>query len=265
MMPPAPTSCASSTSPPVRRGPRRRSSTWCARTAERCFMPLTVGGGVRTVDDIRKLLEAGADKVSINTAAVVRPRASSREASQKFGAQCIVVAIDAKRVCRRRAAALGDLHPRRAQPTGIDALECARGGRGARRRRDPAHLDGPRRHQRPASTSRFERGPWPTRVHVLVIASGGVGNSTTSSAGVKRRPRHGGASCLDLPLRHLHDPERPRATWLKPASPCAARDGPYQVTSVSGNRNPGLFLTLSLLTHCATAFSTSIDGTGRLK
>ena len=67
------------------------------RTAKRCFMPLTVGGGVRTVDDIRKLLEAGADKVSINTAAVTN-RQFVREASEKFGAQCIVVAIDAKRV-----------------------------------------------------------------------------------------------------------------------------------------------------------------------
>jgi cyclase len=64
-------------------------------TAEQCFMPLTVGGGVRTVDDIRKLLLAGADKVSINTAAVHRPEFVA-EASERFGAQCIVVAIDAK-------------------------------------------------------------------------------------------------------------------------------------------------------------------------
>ena len=64
-------------------------------TAERCFMPLTVGGGVRTVEDIRKLLLAGADKVSINTAAVHRPEFVA-EASERFGAQCIVVAIDAK-------------------------------------------------------------------------------------------------------------------------------------------------------------------------
>ncbi|MEM9028389.1 MAG: imidazole glycerol phosphate synthase subunit HisF [Pseudomonadota bacterium] len=68
-----------------------------SRTAERCFMPLTVGGGVRTTADIRTLLEAGADKVSINTAAV-NNRAFVAEASEKFGAQCIVVAIDAKRV-----------------------------------------------------------------------------------------------------------------------------------------------------------------------
>jgi cyclase len=64
-------------------------------TAEQCFMPLTVGGGVRTVDDIRKLLLAGADKVSINTAAVHRPEFVA-EASERFGAQCIVVATDAK-------------------------------------------------------------------------------------------------------------------------------------------------------------------------
>jgi imidazole glycerol-phosphate synthase subunit HisF len=66
-----------------------------ARTAEQCFMPLTVGGGVRAVEDIRRLLLAGADKVSINTAAVTRPH-FVREGAEKFGSQCIVVAIDAK-------------------------------------------------------------------------------------------------------------------------------------------------------------------------
>jgi len=69
------------------------------RTAEQVFMPLTVGGGVRVVEDIRRLLLAGADKVSINTAAVHRPE-FVREGAQKFGAQCIVVAIDAKEVER---------------------------------------------------------------------------------------------------------------------------------------------------------------------
>ena len=71
------------------------------RTAEQCFMPLTVGGGVRTVEDIRRLLLAGADKVSINTAAVARPE-FVREAAQKFGSQCIVAAIDAKAVAPGR-------------------------------------------------------------------------------------------------------------------------------------------------------------------
>src|SRR5512139_3621325 len=66
------------------------------RTAEEVFMPLTVGGGVRSLEDIRELLQAGADKVSINTAAVNNPE-FVREASEKFGTQCIVVAIDAKR------------------------------------------------------------------------------------------------------------------------------------------------------------------------
>jgi len=67
------------------------------RTAEKVFMPLTVGGGVRTLEDIRTLLKAGADKVSINTSAVQRPE-FVREAAERFGSQCIVVAIDAKRV-----------------------------------------------------------------------------------------------------------------------------------------------------------------------
>lgn len=96
------------------------------RTAERCFMPLTVGGGVRTVDDIRKLLEAGADKVSINTAAVTN-RAFVKEASEKFGAQCIVVAIDAKRVSAEGEAPRWEIftHGGR-KPTGLDAVDYAR-------------------------------------------------------------------------------------------------------------------------------------------
>ncbi|MFN3868415.1 MAG: imidazole glycerol phosphate synthase subunit HisF, partial [Hyphomicrobiaceae bacterium] len=94
-------------------------------TAERCFMPLTVGGGVRTVDDIRKLLEAGADKVSINTAAVFN-RQFVKEASEKFGAQCIVVAIDAKKVSETGEADRWEIftHGGR-KPTGIDAVEYA--------------------------------------------------------------------------------------------------------------------------------------------
>src|SRR5256885_16128597 len=69
------------------------------RTAEACFMPVTVGGGVRSVEDIRTLLKSGADKVSINTAAVKRPE-FVKEAAEKFGDQCIVVAIDAKKVLK---------------------------------------------------------------------------------------------------------------------------------------------------------------------
>ena len=90
-----------------------------ARTAEKCFMPLTVGGGIRTVDDIRRLLLAGADKVSINTAAVYNPE-FVREASNKFGSQCIVVAIDAKMVAPGKWEIF--THGGR-EPTGIDALD----------------------------------------------------------------------------------------------------------------------------------------------
>ena len=96
------------------------------QTAERCFMPLTVGGGVRKVEDVRKLLEAGADKVSINTAAVAN-RAFVGEASEKFGAQCIVVAIDAKRVSAPGEPDRWEIftHGGR-EPTGIDAVAYAR-------------------------------------------------------------------------------------------------------------------------------------------
>jgi cyclase len=91
------------------------------RTAEECFMPLTVGGGVRTVDDIRHLLLAGADKVSINTAAVARPE-FMREAARKFGSQCVVAAIDAKQSPRGGWEVF--THGGR-RPTGIDAIEWA--------------------------------------------------------------------------------------------------------------------------------------------
>src|SRR5213080_5248415 len=96
------------------------------RTAEACFMPLTVGGGVRTVDDIRALLRAGADKVSINTAAVAR-RAFVKEAAEKFGDQCIVVAIDAKKVSRAGEADRWEIFTHGGRnPTGLDALAYAR-------------------------------------------------------------------------------------------------------------------------------------------
>jgi cyclase len=96
------------------------------RTAEACFMPLTVGGGVRTVDDIRALLQSGADKVSINTAAVNR-RAFVKEAAEKFGDQCIVVAIDAKKVSKPGEPDRWEIFTHGGRnPTGIDAIEYAR-------------------------------------------------------------------------------------------------------------------------------------------
>jgi imidazole glycerol-phosphate synthase subunit HisF len=96
------------------------------RTAEACFMPLTVGGGVRTIEDIRALLTSGADKVSINTAAVAR-RAFVKEAAEKFGDQCIVVAIDAKKVSKPGESDRWEIFTHGGRnPTGIDALAYAR-------------------------------------------------------------------------------------------------------------------------------------------
>ena len=92
------------------------------RTAEVCFIPLTVGGGVRTLEDIRALLLAGADKVAINTAAVSRPE-FVRDAAEKFGSQCIVAAIDAKKGEKGNYEIF--THGGR-RPTGIDAVEHAR-------------------------------------------------------------------------------------------------------------------------------------------
>ncbi len=96
------------------------------RTAEVCFMPLTVGGGVRTLDDIRALLLAGADKVSINTTAVKRPE-FIREAAEKFGSQCIVAAIDAKHGIHAHNNPPYEIYTHGGrQATGIDAVEYAK-------------------------------------------------------------------------------------------------------------------------------------------
>src|SRR5271166_4932841 len=95
-------------------------------TAEACFMPLTVGGGVRSIEDIRALLTSGADKVSINTAAVAR-RGFVKEAAEKFGDQCIVVAIDAKKVSPPAETNRWEIFTHGGRnPTGLDAIEYAR-------------------------------------------------------------------------------------------------------------------------------------------
>src|SRR5699024_4620740 len=96
------------------------------RVAGEVFIPLTVGGGVRTLPDVRRLLSAGADKVSINTAAIANPD-FVREAAERYGSQCIVVDIDAKSVARKGEPGRWEIftHGGR-KPTGIDALEWAR-------------------------------------------------------------------------------------------------------------------------------------------
>jgi cyclase len=95
------------------------------RTAERCFMPLTVGGGLRTLDDIREILKAGADKVSLNSAAVRNPE-FVRQAANRFGAQCIVVAIDPRRV-NKDGREVWEVHINGGRiPTGLEAVSWAR-------------------------------------------------------------------------------------------------------------------------------------------
>ncbi len=140
-----------------------------ARTAEQVFMPLTVGGGINRLEDIRGLLQAGADKVSINTGAVNRPEFVS-EAAKRFGSQCIVVAIDAKRVANGWEVFT---HGGR-NPTGIDAFEWAQ-----RMERYGAgeilltsmDRDGTKKGYDLELTKAISEG-----VTLPVIASGGVGN-----------------------------------------------------------------------------------------
>jgi cyclase len=144
------------------------------RTAEACFMPLTVGGGVRTIEDIRALLGSGADKVSINTAAVAR-RDFVKEAAEKFGDQCVVVAIDAKSVAQPGETGAWEIFTHGGRnPTGIDALAYARevvalgAGEILLTSMD---RDGTRRGFDIALTRAVADA-----VSVPVIASGGVGN-----------------------------------------------------------------------------------------
>ncbi|HWT63403.1 MAG TPA: imidazole glycerol phosphate synthase subunit HisF [Ochrobactrum sp.] len=154
-----------------------------ARTAEQCFMPLTVGGGVRQVSDIRKLLLAGADKVSINTAAVKNPEFVA-EAADKFGNQCIVVAIDAKKVSLENEADRWEIftHGGR-QTTGIDAVEFAQKvvGLGAGEiLLTSMDRDGTKAGYDVALTRAVADS-----VRVPVIASGGVGNLDHMVAGIR--------------------------------------------------------------------------------
>lgn len=154
-----------------------------ARTADHCFMPLTVGGGVRAVSDIRKLLLAGADKVSINSAAVKNPDFVA-EAADKFGNQCIVVSIDSKKVSAPGEADRWEIftHGGR-QATGIDAVEFAEKmvERGAGELLlTSMDRDGQKSGYDIALTRTIA-----DRVSVPVIASGGVGNLDHMVEGIR--------------------------------------------------------------------------------
>jgi cyclase len=153
------------------------------RTAEACFMPLTVGGGVRSTDEIRALLHSGADKVSINTAAVRDPR-FVQDAAEKFGDQCIVVAIDAKKVSPAGAADRWEIFTHGGRnPTGIDAVAYAKevvalgAGEILLTSMD---RDGTRTGFDIALTRAVSDA-----VHVPVIASGGVGTLDHLVAGIR--------------------------------------------------------------------------------
>jgi cyclase len=157
-----------------------------ARTARVCFMPLTVGGGVRQVEDVRKLLLAGADKASINTAAVTRPELVA-EAAQKFGSQCIVVAIDAKQSGPGTWQVF--THGGRT-PTGLDAVEWAR--RMAAAGAGEILLTSMDRDGTRAGFDIDLTRAVSSAVPVPVIASGGVGTLDHLVEGV----RDGGASAV---------------------------------------------------------------------
>jgi len=149
------------------------------KTAEKCFMPLTVGGGVRTLEDIRKLLLAGADKVSINTAAV-NNKNLVKESAEKFGSQCIVVAIDAKKVKENKWEVF--THGGR-KSTGIDALKFAENielfGAGEILLTS-MDRDGTKKGYDLDLTKKVS-----TLVNIPVIASGGVGNLEHLHQGIK--------------------------------------------------------------------------------
>ena len=141
--PPAPTSSCSSTSPP----PRTSATTvveLARRAADEVFIPFTIGGGIRSVADAQAVLDAGADKVSVNSAALARPELID-ELAATFGAQCVVLAIDAK---ARPDGGWEAYVAGGRTPTGPRRGRVGARGRRARRGGDPAHQHGPRRHQR---------------------------------------------------------------------------------------------------------------------
>ena len=173
------------------------------RTAEACFMPLTVGGGVRAVEDIRKLLLAGADKVSINTAAVANPE-FVREAAEKFGSQCIVVAVDAKKVSGPGERDRWEIftHGGR-KATGIDAVAFA--GKAAARGAGELLVTSMDRDGTKSGYDIALIRSIADAVPIPVIASGGVGDARRSRRGGARRPCQRGARRLDLPFRRAFD------------------------------------------------------------
>ncbi len=191
------------------------------RTAEQVFIPLTVGGGVRSVADVDRLLRAGADKVSLNTAAIARPELLS-EAAERFGSQCIVLSVDARRAPGPPTGFEVTTHGGRTG-TGIDAVRLGAAGRAARRGRDPAELDGRGRDHRGlrpgADPGRAGRGHRPgdrqrRRGHAGALRARG-GRRGGRGPGRQR-----------VPLRHAaHRPGQERAARRGPPRPVTGRTG----------------------------------------
>ena len=149
--------------------------------AAQVFIPLTVGGGVRSIDDVRRLLNAGADKVSINTAAVQRPELVA-EASARYGAQCIVVAVDAKRIPDTMPARWEVFTHGGRRPTGLDAVEWGRRMEAAGAGEillTSMDRDGTRKGFDLELTSAFSAA-----LDIPIVASGGVGNLQHLADGV---------------------------------------------------------------------------------
>ena len=172
----------------------------CSCTAEEAFIPFTVGGGIRTADDARRMLRAGADKVSVNTAAVQRPGVVLiGEIADEFGAQCVVCAIDAK---RRAGGFEVYLHGGRT-PTDVDAVawaaEAAAAGAGE------ILLTSMDRDGTGEGFDLELTGAVVDAVGVSVIASRGVGTLEDLADGHRRGRRRRRAGRVDLPLPPAHD------------------------------------------------------------
>ena len=184
-----------------------------ARTARKVFIPLAVGGGIRSVADARRILMSGADKVSVNTAAVRRPELIT-ELSNEFGAQAVVLAIDA----RRHGPGAWHVFTRGGRDDeGMDAVGVGRARRGARRGRDPADLHGYRRRAGRLRLRPHPRGlaghPHPRDRQRR------RGQARTFRPRPDRRLRGRRPGRLHLPLRHLHREPVERGAGPRAASP----------------------------------------------
>ena len=209
--------------------------------AEQVFIPLTVGGGVRTVADVRKLLNAGADKVSINTAAVQDP-ALVEKAAGRFGSQCIVVAVDAKQVANggarggRSSRTAGGARRASTRWLGEKRMQAAGAGEILLTSMD---RDGTKAGFDLALTRAFSDA-----LEIPIIASGGAGNLDHLVDAIEARPRRCGPCREHLPLRRVHDrrgqaPARGARHRGEVSDRFLARRGELERRRAGAGRDPG--------------------------